>query len=137
MIVLDASAALELLLGTPKGRTIADLIRNPETSLHAPHLLDIEVAQVLRRLVRQRELSSSSAAAALQDLADLDLERHGHVAHLARIWDLRDNLTAYDAVYVALAEALDATLLTCDRAMGSAAHHRARVHTLSDEPPDP
>ena len=74
----------------------------------------MEVAQALRRYVREGQLDSSSAAAALEDLRSLDLERHSHEPLLDRVWALRDNLTAYDAVYVALAEALEAILLTCD-----------------------
>jgi predicted nucleic acid-binding protein len=114
MMVLDASAIVELLLGTQLGRSIAVRIADPELGLHIPHLADVEVAQALRRYVRAGELESSSAAAALGDLRSLDLERHGHVPLMDRVWALRGNLTAYDAVYVALAEALDSPLLTCD-----------------------
>ncbi|MGE0455697.1 MAG: type II toxin-antitoxin system VapC family toxin [Vicinamibacteria bacterium] len=114
MIVLDASALLELLLATDRGRSIAARIADPGLGLHVPHLADVEVAQALRRYVREGELEPAAAAAALEDLRSLDLERHGHEPLLGRIWALRDNLTAYDAVYVALAEALDSTLLTCD-----------------------
>jgi predicted nucleic acid-binding protein len=114
MIVLDASAAVELLLGTELGRSIAIRLADPEISLHAPHLLDVEVAQALRRYVLEGELDHGTARAALEDLCSLDIERYAHEPLLDRVWALRDNLTAYDAVYVALAEALDAILLTCD-----------------------
>ena len=114
MMVLDASALMELLLATDHGLSIAARIADPALSLHVPHLADIEVTQALRRYVREGELDAASAAAALDDLRSLDLERHGHEPLLDRVWALRDYLTAYDAVYVALAEALDATLLTCD-----------------------
>ena len=114
MIVLDASAVMELLLGTQQGRSVAESIADPRIALHAPHLIDVEVTQALRRYVREGELDVASATAALDDLRALDIERHGHEPLLDRVWALRDNLTAYDAVYVALAEALDATLLTCD-----------------------
>jgi predicted nucleic acid-binding protein len=114
MIVLDASAAVELILGTELGRTIALRIADPGGSLHAPHLVDVEVAQTLRRYVQERELDRGTARAALEDFRSLDLERHAHEPLLDRVWALRDNLTAYDAVYVALAEALNAILLTCD-----------------------
>jgi predicted nucleic acid-binding protein len=114
MTVLDASALVELLLGTDPGRRVAERIADPGERLDVPHLADVEVAQALRRYVRAGELDAAAAAGALDDLRSLDLERHGHEPLLGRVWALRDNPTAYDAVYVALAEALDSTLLTCD-----------------------
>jgi len=114
VIVLDASALVELLLGSERGQAIARLIAEPSLSLHVPHLADVEVAQALRRFVRDGDLDPDLAVSVLEDLRSLDLERHGHEALLERVWALRQNLTAYDAVYVALAEALDARLLTCD-----------------------
>jgi predicted nucleic acid-binding protein len=120
VIVLDASALVELLLGTDAGRIIADRIEDPSIGLHVPHLADVEVAQTLRRLVREGEVDAATAVAALADLRDLDLERHAHEPLLERVWALRENLTAYDAVYVALAEALETTLLTCDARLARA-----------------
>lgn len=114
MIVLGASAVIELLLGTDAGHVVADAINDPEVGLHVPHLLDVEVLEVLRRFVRDGELSAHEAAAALEDLQALDLQRHAHEALLQRMWSLRQNVGAYDAAYVALAEGLDAPLLTCD-----------------------
>ena len=114
MIVLDASALVELLLASDRGRAVAARISAPSLGLHVPHLADVEVAQALRRFVRDGEIDADRAASALDDLRSLDLERHGHEPLLDRVWALRQNLTAYDAVYVALAEALDTTLLTCD-----------------------
>jgi predicted nucleic acid-binding protein len=131
MIVLDASAVVELVLGTSLGRSIATRIVDPEVGLHAPHLIDIEVAQALRRYVRKGELDAASAAEALEDLRALDVERHSHEPLLGRVWALRDNLTAYDAVYVALAEALDATLLTCDNRIARAPGMARRVQLVS------
>jgi predicted nucleic acid-binding protein len=98
--------------------------------LHARHLLDVEVAQVFRRHVAQGAITASRAEEALQDLLDLRLLRYPHGLLLPRAWELRDNLTAYDAVYVALAEALDATLLTCDRKLASAPGHHARIEII-------
>ena len=120
MIVLDASALVELLLGTELGRAIGTRLADPTLGLHVPHLADVEVAQTLRRYVRENELDLASAASVLEDLHSLDLERHPHEPLLDRVWALRHNLTAYDAVYVALAEALDTTLLTCDRKLARA-----------------
>ena len=119
MMVVDASALLELLLNTPSASPIAARVLDPRETLHAPHLLDVEIAQVLRRYVRARQLDAARAAEALEDLADLPLARYPHEVLLRRIWALRDNLTAYDAAYFALAEALGATLVTCDSALAS------------------
>ncbi len=130
MIVLDASAAVELLLGTESGRTIASRIADPELGLHAPHLIDIEVAQALRRYAQEGEIDLRSAKAALDDLRSLDMERHAHEPLLDRVWALRGNMTAYDAVYVALAEALDATLLTCDGKLARAPGVGKRIELI-------
>jgi predicted nucleic acid-binding protein len=131
MIVLDASALVELLLGTRMGRSVATRIADPATSLHAPHLADVEVAQTLRRYVREGDLDAPSAAGALEDLRALDLQRHSHEPLLGRVWTLRQNLTAYDAVYVALAEALDTRLLTCDGRLARAPGMARRVELVS------
>ena len=130
MIVLDASALVELLLQTRVGRAIASRVADPTLGLHVPHLVDVEVAQVLRRFVREGEIDAPAAAEALDDLRDLDLQRHAHEPLLDRVWALRQNLTAYDAAYVALAEVLDAVLLTCDRRLSRAAGIACRVEVL-------
>ena len=127
MIVLDASALVELLLGTERGRSIAARIADPTLGLRVPHLVDVEIAQPLRRYVRDREVDPTAAASALEDLHALDLERHAHEPLLDRIWALRQNLTAYDAAYVALAEALDTIVLTCDRKLARAPGMADRV----------
>ncbi|MBK7973674.1 MAG: type II toxin-antitoxin system VapC family toxin [Deltaproteobacteria bacterium] len=130
MIVLDASAAVELVLGSRRGVTVAARLRDPAVTLHAPHLLDLEVAQVLRRGERDGWLAPRRAAEALADLRDLDVIRYPHHALLARVWELRHNVTAYDAAYLALAEALDAPILSCDARLASAPGHRARVELV-------
>jgi predicted nucleic acid-binding protein len=127
VIVLDASALVELLLGTAQGRLIADRIVDTTLGLHVPHLADLEVAQTLRRYVREGDLDEASALSALEDLRALDLERHAHEPLLDRIWDLRRNVTVYDAAYVALAEVLNTTVLTCDRKLARAPGMRNRV----------
>jgi len=131
MIVLDASAVLELLLNTTIGQSVARRIAPPHLSLHAPHLLDLEVAQVLRRYVRAGHLSSVRALQALRDLLQLDLARYPHEPLLSRVWALRQNLTAYDAAYVALAEALRAPLLTLDARLAAAPGVKARVEIVA------
>ncbi len=99
-------------------------------TLHAPHLIDVEVAQVLRRYAANVEVDSARCGAALGDWMEFPVRRYPHDVLLPRIWGLRDNLTAYDAAYVALAEALDARLLTRDRRLASAAGHQARIELL-------
>ncbi|HUG73164.1 MAG TPA: type II toxin-antitoxin system VapC family toxin [Steroidobacteraceae bacterium] len=130
MIVLDASALIELILGTPAGKSLAARIAAPETGLHIPHLADIEIAQVLRRYVRNKVIDPIVAATALDDLCALDLQRHAHEPLLLRVWALRDNLSAYDAVYVALAEVLDATLLTGDARLAAAPGVACRIEMV-------
>ena len=130
MIVVDASALLEALLRTPDARAVESWLFESGETLHVPHLLDLEVAQVLRRYAANGELDSERGRAALADLADLPLRRYPHDFLLSRVWELRNNLTAYDAVYVALAEALDAPLLTRDRGLAAAAGHHARVELV-------
>ncbi len=98
-------------------------------TLHAPHLIDLEVAQVLRRYVRSSIISAARGAEALADLADFPLTRYPHVVLLDRIWHLRGGVTAYDAAYLALAEALGARLVTRDRALAKAGS-RARVAVM-------
>ena len=131
MIVLDASALLELLIGTARGAAIADRIADPTVGLHVPHLADLEVAQALRRYEREGELDAGAAEAALEALAQLDVERHPHDPLLRRVWALRANLTAYDAAYVALAEALDAKVITCDARLARAPGVARRVELVS------
>jgi predicted nucleic acid-binding protein len=130
VIVLDASAVVELVLGTAVGRSIAERIAQPALGLHAPHLLDVEVAQVVRRYVLGGQVTEERGRRALDHLMALDVERHPHDALLARIWALRANLTAYDAAYVALAEALGAPLLTRDRGLAGSAGHTARIELV-------
>jgi predicted nucleic acid-binding protein len=93
-------------------------------------LLDLEVVQVVRRYAAAGEIDAERARAALVDLIELPLQRHPHHSLLSRVWDLRHNLTAYDAVYVALAEALNASLLTRDRRLAAAARVHARVDLI-------
>jgi predicted nucleic acid-binding protein len=96
-------------------------------SLHAPHLLDLEVAQVLRRLSAEGTLTTQRADEAIRDLLDLRLTRYAHSILLPRIWQHRHNLSAYDAAYVALAETLGATLITRDACLASAPGHSAMI----------
>ena len=127
MIVVDASALIEVLLRTPAAQAVERRLFDTLRTLHAPHLLDVEVAQVIRRYAASGEIDAERGRAALIDLADLPLQRYPHDFLLPRVWDLRNNLTAYDAVYIALAEALDSPLLTRDQRLAAAAGHHARI----------
>jgi predicted nucleic acid-binding protein len=115
VIVVDASVVIEVLLNTDDGIAIDDRLLSGTESLHAPHLIDIEVTQVLRRYVLRGEVKAQRAQQALDVLGEFPLTRYDHEPLLGRIWELRDNVTAYDGAYVALAEGLDATLVTRDR----------------------
>jgi len=130
VIVVDASALLEALLRTSAAKVVEDRLFAPDQTLHAPHLIDVEVAQVIRRYAANGEIDGERGRMTLIDLADLPLRRYPHDLLLPRIWDLRHNLTAYDAAYVALAEALDAPLLTRDRRLAAAASHFAQVELV-------
>jgi predicted nucleic acid-binding protein len=127
VIVVDASALLEALLRTPAAEAVERRLFDARETLHAPHLLDIEVVQVIRRYAAAGEIDQERGRAALADLEDFPLRRYPHGFLLPRVWELRNNLTAYDAVYVALAEALDAPLLTRDRRLAAAAGRHVRV----------
>jgi len=130
MIVIDASALVELLLQMPAADHVEQRIFAANEMLHAPHLLDIEVAQVVRRFASRGDISAATGRAALADLADLRVYRHRHVSLWPRVWELRNNMTAYDAVYVVLAEVLGAPLLTRDGRLAAAAGHRAQIELV-------
>jgi predicted nucleic acid-binding protein len=127
MIVLDASAAVDWLLQTPAGQPIENRIYSSAETLHAPHLLDVEVTQVLRRLARQHVIPAARAEEAVTDLQSLRIARYAHSLFLPRVWRLRHNFSAYDAVYIALAEQLGAILITRDARLASASGHSAVI----------
>lgn len=133
MLVIDASAAAELVLRRPPASAIERRIREHGADLHAPHLIDVEVLSVLRRLVAGGSATEVRARDALDDYQDLPIERYPHEPLVARAWALRKNFTAYDAVYVALAEALrksGAPLLTTDERLGRAVQRHSDVEVL-------
>ncbi len=120
MIVIDASAVLDFLLRTPRGIQVErHLLEEPEP-LNAPHLIDLETAQVLRRYTMTGKITQTRAHEALMDFIDLPIERYPHEPFLFRIWELRHTLTCYDAAYVVLAECLQATLITSDQRLSAA-----------------
>jgi predicted nucleic acid-binding protein len=130
MIVLDASAVVEVVLASARGRRVSERLAPRRSSLHAPHLIDVEVVHAVRRFAASGVIDESRGRAALIALEDFGLERYGHSDLLPRMWALRHNLTAYDAAYVALAEALDAPLLTCDAPLAQTSGHGARIELV-------
>jgi predicted nucleic acid-binding protein len=129
LIVVDASVVVELVLRTAGSEILWDRIL-PDRSWHAPHLVDVEVTQVVRRWERRREIQPDQARAALGRLDELPLRRYPHRALIPRMWELRRNLTAYDASYVALAEILDVPLVTRDVRLATAPGHVAAIELL-------
>ena len=132
MIVVDASAVLETLLQTRLAARLMERLFEPTATLHAPHLLDIEVTHALRRLAQRGDLTGSRASQGLDDFSQFNIERHGHQLLNMRIWQLRDSMTAYDGAYIALAEALDAPLLTCDAKLAHARGHKAKIDLIAN-----
>ena len=130
MIVLDASAAIDWLLQTPAGLRIEQRIYADSDTVHTVHLLDVEFAQVLRRLVREKTLTAKRAEEAIADLCALRVTRYAPALLLERVWQLRQNLSAYDSAYVALAEELKAPLITRDRKIAQAPGHKATVEVF-------
>jgi predicted nucleic acid-binding protein len=129
VIVLDASAVVEFLANSAVDGRLADWIRS-SPPLHAPHLLDVEVTNALRRHCALGSMTAQRAELALNRFLQLPITRHSHLPHLDRIWELRHNFTAYDAVYLALAEALGTVLLTQDAALAQARLRRGRVEVI-------
>jgi predicted nucleic acid-binding protein len=112
MLVIDASAATELLLARPSAEAIAAHISQRGLDLHAPHLIDVEIVSAVRGLVASGDAAAERGEEAIADLLDLPLARYPHDILLPRIWELRDNFSAYDAAYVALAEGLRVEVLS-------------------------
>ncbi len=131
MIVVDASAVIEVLLRTERAARIEERLLSAGETLHAPHLLDLEVAQVLRRYCASGEIDSERGQEAIDDFSDFPVTHYPHHLFLKRIWQLRNNMTAYDAAYVALAEALAVPLITCDARLASAPGHSAEIELVT------
>lgn len=131
MAVLDASVAVEILLRHPAGIDAFVRLQTDANGIHAPHLIDIEVAHAFRRLVMLGEVPSADAAIAMETLPRLQLERHSHLLLLPRIWQLRHTVSSYDAAYIALAEMLHTPLLTCDAKLSRSHGHNAKIELLT------
>ena len=134
MLVIDASAATELLLARPPAEAIAAHISERGLDLHAPHLIDVEIVSAVRSLVASGEAGAERGEEAIADLLDLPLARYPHDILLPRIWELRDNFSANDAAYLALAEGLSdegVALLTTDGRLARAVRAHSAVEVLS------
>ena len=130
MIVVDSSAVVEMLLNTEAGIRVTRRIGTTPNAVHSPHLLDIEVTHVVRRYQLAGTIEAARGAEMVGFLRGLRIHRHDHRPFLPRVWELRHSVSAYDALYVALAEALEAPLLTTDERLASAHGHQARVETI-------
>ena len=130
MLVVDTSAVVAALVGRPPDRRLVDRLGR-DGDLHAPHLLDVELLHALRRLVCTGRLTQERADDTRADFAELAMVRYGHQSLADRVWDLRDGLTAYDATFVALAEALEVPLVTCDARLARAPGHHATVELFA------
>lgn len=129
MIVADTSAVLAGLSGSDQGARVAERLV-ADRDLHAPHLIDLEMLHALRRMLGRSEVTLDRAEAIRGDFADLRVKRYPHQFFADRIWELRHNLTAYDACFVSLAEALDCPLVTCDARIAGAPGHHATVEVF-------
>jgi len=130
MIIIDASLAFEIAISTKDGDELSEKIIASRASLAAPEIIDLEVLQTLRRFLRQGQIDETRAENAIRNFDDLAIEKFSHTPLQMRIWSLRDNLTAYDAAYFALAELLDAPLWTRDEKFHSVPGHAARIEVL-------
>ena len=128
-MVLDASGAVELLLNTARGARLGERLATGAEVVRVPHLIDIEIAQVLRRYALGA-FGEQRAVQALHHWRQLDVERYPHEPFLGRVWALRSNVSAYDALYVALAEALGESLVTGDRKLAAVPGMNVRVELV-------
>ncbi len=130
MIVIDASLALEIAIATAEGIELRERLSAESHALAAPEIIELEILQALRRLVRLKKITVSRADTALEIVSAMEIERYSHVPLGSRIWELRDNLTSYDAAYFALAELLGVPLWTRDKKYSNVPGHLSRIEYL-------
>lgn len=130
MLVVDTSAVLAALVAAAVEQELVDRL-SQDGDLHAPHLIDVEILHALRGLARSGAISDDRAQDVRTDVRDLALTRYPHEPLADRIWELRHNLSAYDAAFVALSEALGATLITCDAKLAASPNIAASVELFS------
>ena len=135
MLVVDASAVVELLMASRTGSAVEDFVFSSDEPLAAPQLVDIEVLHAVRRLHRTRILPHDRCEQALEDFGDLPLNRYGHELLRPGIWRLRNNVTAYDAAYIALAELLGAPIVTCDAKLARSGGHEVGFNLFESAGP--
>jgi predicted nucleic acid-binding protein len=121
LVVIDASAVINQLIGGEAAASVAHHTAHGDEDLHAPHFVDLEVLKALRRV---------GARQPLLDFLELPIERYAHTLLLPRIWELRKNFSAYDGIYVALSEILEAPLLTSDKRLARATRKHTDVEVL-------
>jgi predicted nucleic acid-binding protein len=126
VLVVDTSAALEAIAARDPAPGLIERLAE-DGDLHGPHLLDTELLHALRRMSLRNQISDARAEDALSDFAELALVRYRHQPFNDRVWELRHNITAYDATFIALAEALSAPLITCDARLAAAPGHSATI----------
>jgi predicted nucleic acid-binding protein len=133
MLVVDAGCLFEALVGTTGGQLVKAYLARDEDHA-APHVVDVETLDVIRRYRLGGDLDETAASQATEDLRDWPGERFGHQGLIPRAWELRHNVRGWDAFYVALAEALDATLLTFDVRLARAHGPRCRIEVPTPPP---
>jgi predicted nucleic acid-binding protein len=129
VIVVDTSALIDAVLARPSKPALLGRLSD-DADLHAPHLIDVEILHALRRLALTKAVHEARLDDARADIDDIALTRYPLGPLADRVWDLRHHLTAYDAVFVALAEALEVPLITCDRRLARAGGHHAHVEVF-------
>lgn len=132
MIVVDASVLVNALADDSDAGDTARLRLARDPSLHAPHVIDLEVLSVLRRAHRAGGLDERRATMARRDLRALPVQRYGHEGFADRVWELKDTVTPYDAVYIALAEVLGCVLVTADGRLSRASGPRCEIEVVTD-----